>query len=153
MPDLLAGSIIRALDFTPAVFDTQNDQFNCTNTTYGEGFTAGTYIQCAVVFVAPTSGRVEITYNANLDNAITTASTSVAPHVREGNVAGSGADVEVPSLSTADRNVGDDDRRYAASLALGGLTPGDSYNAVLEHRVSGNTGSIQYRHLIAKPLP
>ena len=80
------------------------------------------------------------------------SSTNIAPYVRTGAVVGSGSDVIVAALENAIRNVGTDDRRYGSSLMLEGLTPGNSYNVRLEHRVSGGIGSIQYRHVAVFPL-
>jgi hypothetical protein len=151
MPDLLAGTTVEALDTPVTVADTQDDLFTFDATTFGEDHDTGTYIQCAVVFVAPTTGRELLLYEGELDNGTATASTNIAPHVRDGATPGSGTDVLVPSLNIAARNIGTDARRYSAFFLLEGLTAGNSYNVVLEHRVSGNVGTIQYRHLVAMP--
>jgi hypothetical protein len=150
VPDFLAGQTLTALHFTPTVADTQDDLFTFDSTTFGEDHDSGTYIQCAVVFVAPTTGRVKLTYLGELDNSSASASTNIAPHVRDGATPGSGSDVLVPSLNIAHRNIGTDARRGAGVFLLQGLTAGNSYNVVLEHRVSGGIGTIQYRHLIAE---
>jgi hypothetical protein len=77
----------------------------------------------------------------------------VTPHVREGGTIGAGADVEAASSANAVLHVGTDEERQAGCLMLEGLTPGDEYNVVLEHRVSGSTGTALQRHLFAHPLP
>jgi hypothetical protein len=152
MPDLAAGTPITALDFPPPAVDTQEDLFTFDSTTFGVDADGGTYADCAVAFMAPTSGREAIDYAADLDNS-TTGSTNVAPYVREGATIGAGADVQIAELQYAIRNVGTDSRAFGRRLTLEGLVPGDMYNVRLEHRVSAGTGTIQYRHLTASPLP
>lgn len=151
MPDLTAGSTVKALDTPPAAGNTQADLFGTNSTTFGVQVAIGTYADCAVVFTAPTSGRVMIHFASNLDNDTGSASTQVAPVVRTGGTIGSGSVILAGSLNESIRNVGTDDRRYGASRLLEGLTPGSVYNVRLEHRVSGGNGTIQYRHLAVVP--
>lgn len=149
---VLAGHKLTTLDFLPTVEDTQTGSFSFDSTTFGVDADSGTYVDCGVAFTAPTSGAVKIDYSADLDNALSTASTNLAPVVRTGSTVGSGATILAASLDTCIRNVGTDDRRYGASLLLEGLTPGSSYNVRLEHRVSGNTGTIQQRNVVVMPV-
>ena len=153
MPDLLAGTTVNALDTPPSVADRQTGLFTFDSTTFGTDNDSGTYIDCAVVFTACTTGRAMVEYHASLDNNTSTASTNVAPYVRTGAVVGSGTDVEVPTLELAVRNIGTDERSYGSHLMLSGLTPGNSYNVRLEHRVSGGIGTVQYRRVAVFPLP
>lgn len=151
MPDFLAGQTLTPLHFTPTVEDVQADLFSFDATVFGVDADSGTYNDCAVVFMAPFTGRVKIDLAADLDNSISTASTNVAPVVRTGSVIGSGSTVLAALADNQVRNVGTDNRRYGTSVLLSGLTPGDLYNCRLEHRVSGNTGTVQQRQLIVSP--
>lgn len=147
MSDYLAGQELTALHFPPLETDTQDDSYTFTNTSFGVTTTGGTYNTCGVAFVAGTSGKAVILYGANLDNSGAAAATNVAPHVRTGTTIGSGTDVFAAVLNNCVRNIGTDDRTYGNNLTLTGLTPGSDYNVRLEHRVSGGTGTVQYRHV------
>lgn len=151
MPDLDPGTTVRGGDTPATVADTQIDLFTFNSTVFGEDVDSGTYVRCAVAFVAPTTGRTLLLYNAELDADGAAVSCNVAPIVRTGATIGSGTTIVAADLANAVRNVGTDARRYGASLLLTGLTGGASYNVVLVHRVSGGNGTIQYRNLIAMP--
>lgn len=150
MPDLLAGTTVKALDTPPTVQDTQNSSYSATNTAFGVTTTAGTYATCGVVFTAPTTGRVRIEYGANVSNS-GSASTNVAPAVREGATIGSGFLVRAADLADAVRSVGSTDTSQSRSILVEGLTPGSQYNVRLEHRVNAGTGSYQWRNVIVSP--
>jgi hypothetical protein len=150
MPDLLAGSTVLAADTPPTVSMTQDGSFTFDSTVFGVDADTGTYVQCAVVFVAATTGRALVRYAADLDSNGVVA-THCGPHVRTGATIGSGSDVLPASQANSVRNVGTDNRRYGATVLLDSLTPGASYNVRLEHRVSGGTGTIQFRHLSVSP--
>lgn len=151
MPDFLAGQRLTALHFPPTVGDTQDGNFTCDSTVFGIDADSGTYLDCGTAFLGPFTGRVLIHYAADLDNDTGAASTNVAPVVREGGTVGSGATVLAASLSTSVRNVGTTDNRFGATYLLEGLTPGDTYNVRLEHRVSGGTGTIEFRSVSVEP--
>src|SRR5690606_9017556 len=126
MPDLLAGSTVRALDTPPAASDTQLDSFSFTHTTYGTGSTSGTYIDCGTAFMAPTTGRVLVILSGQIANA-TGATTRMAPVVREGPVIGSGAVIvpanDVNSITNQGNNT---ENILAAQVALiENLSPGE----------------------------
>ena len=155
MPDLLAGSTVNALDTPPTVADFEIGNFQFTNTTYGTGSTAGTYVDCGVAFVAPTTGRIVLHYSCNIANS-STSSTLMAPVVREGGTVGSGTtflaandDNAIALLPVAGS---------AAALEFGGrallvtgLTVGATYNVRLEHRVAGSTGTLTRRAVTVCP--
>lgn len=151
MPDFLAGQRLTALHFTPTVSDDQDGNFTFNSTVFGIDADGGTYLDCGVAFVAPFTGRVMIDYAADMDNDTAIASTNVSPVVREGATVGSGSTVLAANLSTSVRNTGTDDRRFGAALMLDGLTPGDTYNVRLEHRVSGGVGTIEFRRVSVAP--
>lgn len=152
MPDLLAGSIIRALDTPPTVSDAEPGSYTCSSASYTTATTGGTYADCAVVFTAPTTGRVRIDVAARLDNS-TTSITAVAAQTRTGSVINSGTVIETADTDSGVHGQGTDDYRQGASHVLSGLTPGDVYNTILLHKaVSGSTGTVSERELIVAPL-
>jgi hypothetical protein len=153
--ELLAGTTVNALDFTPVTSDFENGNFQFTATTYGVTSTGGTYADCGVAFVAPTTGRVKLDYSCNIANS-STSSTLMAPVVRTGATVGSGTDV----LSANDDNAiailpvaGSAAGLYwgGTTLLVIGLTPGSSYNVRLEHRVAGSTGTLTRRRITVSP--
>jgi hypothetical protein len=146
-----AGHTLDTLDFVSAVGDIQDDSFSFDSTTFGVDADSGTYITCGTAFTGPDSGAVAIFYAANLDNGTALAATNVAPVVRDGAVVGSGSTVLAASLNICIRNVGTEDRRFGAHYFLDGLVAGTAYNVRLEHRVSGNTGTIQFRTVTVIP--
>lgn len=151
MPDLLAGSIVRGLDSPPAVSSVADSSFDTTSTTYTTTASAGTYADCAVVWTAPTSGRVIIHVNARLINS-TTGGTMVTAETRTGGTIGAGTVVD----TTGDRgpsHYGATFSRIGTTRMLSGLTPGATYNTRLLHRVTAGTGSIALRELIVEPTP
>lgn len=153
MPDLLAGTTVRAADTPPSVSATAGNSYDTNSSTYTTGsVTAGTYEECAVTFVAPTTGRVKITTVARLINS-STSGTLVAPETREGSVIGQGAVVEAASDGIGVSHYGNNFARSGVSHMLSGLTPGATYNTRLLHRVSNavNSGSIALRELIVEP--
>lgn len=151
MPDLLAGTTVKAVDTPPAVVDVADASFDATSTTYTTTATGGSYEECAVTFVAPTSGRVRISLSARLINS-GTAGTLVTAETRTGATIGAGTIVD----GAADRgpsHYGNAFARFGTSRMVTGLTPGASYNTLVLHRVSAaSTGSIALRELIVEPL-
>ncbi len=151
MADLLAGSTIRALDTPPTEQATHGTGYTINGTTFGTGgVTAGTYADCAVVFVAPTSGRVKIHTSARLINA-GGSGTLVAPETRQGDTIGSGTVIEAASDGLGVAHYGAAFSRAGACHLLEGLNPGAAYNTRLLHRVSSGTGDIALRELIVEP--
>jgi len=149
MPDLLAGSQILALDTPPTQSAIGDPTFDLTSATFTTAATAGSYTEVAVVFTAPTTGRIKWTASARLINSAT-GGTLVTCEVREGATIGSGTVVDV----AADRgpsHYGASFARLGTSRMVSGLTPGATYNARLLHRVTTGTGSIALRELIVEP--
>ncbi|MEO3929956.1 hypothetical protein ABGB07_39815 [Micromonosporaceae bacterium B7E4] len=126
--------------------------------TYVAGTTHG------LAFVAPASGRVEITFSGWVGSSAvivstTTPRTLMSDHVRTGGTIGSGADVMAAN----------DDRAipyFVASSTAGfkyifgqlthlvtGLTPGNSYNVVTVFRDNGGGASaaVNKRRLVVTP--
>lgn len=146
-----AGQIIRAADFPDAVSNEQNaDETGFSNTTYGGGSNT-----CGVAFVAPTSGRVQVPFYAYFEaNGAQEVYISVA--LRAGGVVGSGSVVDAATDTRAlVAQSAADDRSAGAYRYFSGLTPGDTYNVRVEHRVDsgGGTGDIFNRTVMVIPLP
>ena len=152
MPDLLAGSTVRALDTPPAASDAQLDSFSFTHTTYGTGSTSGTYVDCGTAFMAPTTGRVLVILSGEISNA-SGATTRMAPVVREGPVIGSGALIVPANDVNSVTNQGSTAILTAQVALIENLSPGETYNVRLEHRVSGGTGTLRNRRVVVIPSP
>lgn len=155
MPDIAAGHKLTTLDFLPAVPDTEDGSYEVTATTFGVAVSTGTYVDCGAPFIGPYSGRVEITVSARCGNSGAAAATEVAPVVRTGGTVGSGSTVVAAASASAVRHATGAaiaaGIRASISLLVEGLTPGDTYNVRLEHRVSGTTGTIANRHVVVVP--
>lgn len=151
MTDWLAGEPVPALP--PTVNDSQNDSFTFDSSTLGVDADSGTYADCGVAFLAPSTGRILVLFGGDLDNS-GAQFTVLAPVLRTGATVGSGT------------NVGDGDPEYAlytngdryragSYWYVEGLTPGDPYNVRLEHRTTGGatTGTILRRNVTVVPAP
>src|SRR5690606_38519382 len=137
----------------PAASDAQLDSFSFTHTTYGTGSTSGTYTDCGVAFMAPTTGRVLVILSAQIVNGVG-ATTRMAPVVREGPVIGSGPEIVPANDVNSIANQGTNAPILAAQVTLiGNLSPGETYNVRLEHRVSGGTGTLRNRRVVVIPSP
>ena len=152
MPDLNAGSKVKGLDTPPPVDDAQAGQFTFTVTSYGVATTGGTYADCGVAFVAPTTGRVKISVAAVLVNSTAGVGTLISPVVREGGTIGSGTTVKAATDNDCLQVNGTSGMRTSVFVMVEGLTPGDTYNVRLEHRVTANTGTATRRYVLVEPL-
>jgi hypothetical protein len=152
MPDLLAGTKLLANDTPPTLDDEEPDSFTFTTTTYGVGTTGGTYNDCGRAFIAPTSGRVLLCYNARIVNSGANG-TFIAPVVRLGSTVGSGAVFLAASDAFSILTVLTSSQRQGCTKMVDGLTPGDSYNVRLEHRVDAGTGTALARDIAILACP
>lgn len=146
MGDLLAGTTVKALDTTVTVANAQATTVTTTSTSYT---TSGT--DCAVSFVAPTTGRVIIHTIARCVNDGATGGTLVAPETRTGGTVGSGTVVESAADTNGTSHYGTNFARGSATHLLTGLTAGSTYNVRLLMRVTAGTGSIANREVIIQP--
>lgn len=154
MPDLNAGRPIKALDWPPAVFAQDITQINNpTNTSYIVGTP-----EVSVTFVAPTSGRVLLVVGGGLGNSAGGDRIALVPEVREDN--SSGALVLSPTVtergySTQNQSIG---FHYGSRESiLDGLTPGQTYYAVVKYAIfddaGASTGDIACRDILVAPVP
>lgn len=151
---ITAGHVLDELDFLPTVSDDQPDAFSFDATTYGVDADSGTYVTCGVAFRAPNSGAVIIHYTGRMSNNVDGNVVLMTPVVRTASVVGSGSSVLAANDENAVRvqsaNAGGQ-QRSGSHVFLDGLTPGDTYNVRLEHRVGANTGTIAHRRVTVVP--
>lgn len=133
-----------------AVSSTQNGTYTFTNTSFGVAGSGG-YVDCGVAFVAPPSGRVRLDWAGWISNS-SSSFAIISPVTRNGAVVGSGT---VFKAADDDYSIsqGNEAGRVGAHDFLSGLTPGNSYNVRLEHRVPANTGTALRRIVTVTPLP
>lgn len=147
-------STTRGPDFPPTVFDTQPVQGTTQSTTYTASLTGTGAQACAVVFVAPTSGKVEICNVAQAKHSSTNQSYCTF-EVRKGPIVGSGDSVLAASDDQAIIVAGSGPFRFGISRELADLTPGSVYNVQQLFKVStsSTTGTFNRKHLYVKPIP
>ena len=154
MPDLLAGTLITALDTPPTVENQQSGSFTFTNTAaWGIGTVGGTYVDCGVAFTAPTTGRVTVDWRGELDNNTAGSWTGLSFVVRTGNVVGSGTTFQAADITRAIIAYNPTHGAFGLSDLVTGLTGGDAYNVRLEHLVGGGgaTGTLLRRAVTVTP--
>ena len=151
MPDLLAGTIVNALDVPTTVSNVQDGSFTFNLTTFGIDADTGTYVDCGVAFTAPTTGRVLVPFKGDLFNDTAAQFTVLSFVIREGSTVGSGTVFLAASDSRAIVNTGTSPVQAGITELVTGLTPGTVYNVRLEHRVGANIGTILRRTVIVAP--
>lgn len=151
MPDLLAGTIVNALDTPPTVTNSQDGMFTFNLTTFGIDADTGSYVDCGIAFTACTTGRAEVEFNADLFNDTAAQFTVCSFVVRTGSTVGSGTVFQAASDSRAIVNTGTSPIQAGVTSLVSGLTPGDVYNVRLEHRVGANIGTLLRRSVIVRP--
>lgn len=138
------------LNDTATVWNFQGDSYSLTTTTYGTAASAGTYVDCAVTFIAPASGRVKISLTARITNSAV-AGVLVSTETRAGSVVGSGTVVEAAADAWGVSSYSGTLGRVGSMHMLSGLTPGSTYNVRALHKVASGTGSVALRELIVEP--
>lgn len=128
------------------------DETGVTSTTYTDGATT-----VGESFIAPSSGRVLVLWHARIENNSATGFCHVSASVRTGSTLGSGTEVSAPADGQAisfNEGAGSASRGSAAMYkVVTGLTAGDTYNAVVEHRVTSNNSDIFDRSIAVMSLP
>jgi hypothetical protein len=90
-------------------------------------------------------------WNAQILNSGAAGTTVVSFVIRTGGTVGSGTVVHAASDDDVVLCVGTDFQRSNASRMVPSLTPGDTYNVRLEHRVSSGTGTALRRSVVIIP--
>jgi len=153
MPDLLAGTIVNALDTPPTVTNAQAGQFSFNAITYGIDADSGTYVDCGIAFTACTTGRAKISINADGFNDTAAQFTAMSFVVRTGSTVGAGTTFLAADDARALVWTGTNPYQMGREDLVTGLTPGDIYNVRLEHKVGANIGTLLRRSVIVAPAP
>lgn len=146
-----AGDFVLAADFPETRGASSSvDELGFTNTAYGQGSTV-----VGIDFVAPTSGRVMVHWSAQFEPN-TANRVRVGTAVYTGGVVGSGTVVSAASdddsLISAD--VAGQDSGIGRARLVSGLTPGDTYNAVIEFRMdAAGNGDVFARKITVVSVP
>jgi hypothetical protein len=151
LPDLLAGTIVNALDAPPTVENVQTGTFTFDSTTFGVDADGGTYVDCGVAFTAPTTGRVMLHTKASLFNNTAAQFTVVSSVIKTGSTVGAGTLFLAAGDDRGLVATGTDPIQVGMSELITGLTHGDVYNVRLEHRVGANIGTILRRWVVVAP--
>src|SRR5690606_655625 len=151
---LEGGAVVYLEDLIPppTASTTAPSFLNATSTTYTDAVTGGTDADCGVAFVAPTTGRVKITWFGRMSNS-GSSTTFSGTEVRTGSVIGGGT--QVPGQGPTDDDScavsGTNSITCQSHRLVTGLTPGETYHAWLLHRVTGGTATINKRRVTVEP--
>lgn len=146
---LTAGQKVRASAVSMAALSAVDATSRTTTSlTYTSTLTAANI--CGVSFTAPPSGRVLLHWAVYTFNSAVNFS-SCSPAVRTGSTVGSGTSFLAADDSRAIIGQSAAGFRLGASYLVTGLTAATVYNVALEHRVSGTTGTFQYREVTVIP--
>lgn len=130
-----------------AVYPQQSFAFDSTAfNTVSTAYTIVGATLLGVTIVAPLSGQIRVDWGSNTDN--TAAGTQfIAPQLNAGAVIGAGATIVGVSDTISALNATGDSITTSSFHYFTGLTPGSSYNAYLQHRVTANTGAFANRKI------
>ena len=151
MSDLSAGTTVRALDFPPAVWASDNTtQTNVSSTSFVPGSP-----EVGVSFTAPTSGRVRVDVSGGIRDDTGQWRGILAFEIYEGTTAGAkviSASARGNGMSNMIESTGY--QFHGRGSLVEGLTPGAVYYARTVQAVSGGTSvDIFTRSLIVYPVP
>lgn len=108
---------------------------------------------CGVAFVAPPSGKVTVLFATASYNPSANVDNKTAVRVGQTNVIGGGTEVYAATdndmiLTNVAANLA---TRHTGFAEISGLTPGNTYNACMAHRVSAGTGHFLFRSIKVIP--
>lgn len=155
----LAGQKIRASYFNAVVV--WNYDSATTNGTTASAYPTFTNTLAVlgimgVAFVAPPSGKVNITWSCRQVRSNSAgASVLVDCEVKTGSTVGSGVLVRAsndPTASSGESHAANNNHQPSGFAPLSGLISGASYNAVLTYTVTGGTATINGRQIEVTPL-
>lgn len=151
--NLSAGTVVKALDFTPAVQVAQTVGINnITATTYQTGTP-----EIAVRFMAPSSGRVAVALSAGTrNNGANADRVFVTYRILEGDP----ADGIIHQSEEINRGLSNpatqaDNNQYHGHVTMvDGLTPGTYYYAQVRYRTTlgSGTADIPHRGILVFPI-
>ncbi len=154
MPDLLAGTTIRALDRPPSGYTAEGTLQSNINT-------SGAYVeptnQCRVTFIGPTSGRVKVVVGGGFRDDTNNNQGFLAVEIRETNVSGSTVAVASAYAQGIISMPEASDYYYHSRITLlDGLTPGQIYFARIMMKTEtavGATVDLRLKNLAIIPVP
>ena len=142
MPDITAGSTVKAQDFPPSQ--------TSLDTTIQDDVSSTSYIagspELGVTFEGPTSGKVVVIVSAGARTAADQV-VLVSFQIFEDN--SSGTEIVAPSADQAFRVYSSNAGKYASgsyTTMVTGLTAGQTYYARTMHRVDGGSTNNDIRH-------
>lgn len=107
---------------------------------------------CGLAFTAPASGRVKITWQADISHASTTGVSVVEWEIRAGNVVGSGTVTIAASDNDSIQSTGTTVATPQHHSFASGLTAGSPYNIQLIHYTAGvGNGTFGRRRITIEP--
>lgn len=131
--------------------DIQNTSGTTTSTSYTETLTGGT--PCALTFVAPRSGKVDVHNTAQSVNSGATGTAVLSFIIRTGSTIGSGSTVLDAGDPGCALNQGTSNNRYTAVYPVEGLTPGATYNIRQQFKTNSGTATFSNKTLAVVPQP
>lgn len=136
---------------------TSESTFDATeaSTTSGTFTTAGGTV-VGLSFIVPASGKVQLTWGAEINNSAGNFSL-LSPQVAEGGTVGSGAVIVAASLDYTARTdttawVRSTNMRLLTVADGAAFTPGKLVNVTLYHMVGGGTGRFARRTVTVEPV-
>lgn len=111
---------------------------------------AGPVGVCGVAFTVPPSGAVMLHWSAEINHG--TSFCVLSPQVATGSTLAAGTVITATSDDRTVRNDASAVTRSACAELISSLTPGQSLNATLYHRVGAGTGTIGRRRLLVVPV-
>lgn len=152
--NLSAGTVVKALDFVPAVQSFQDTAINNISTTsYATGSP-----ECSVWAMAPSSGRVAVVLSGGTrNNGANADRIFVSYRIFEGDPnSNSLVQSEEVARGLSNPATQADNFQYHGNVTMvDGLTPGTYYYFQARHRTTlgSGTADISYRALLVFPLP
>lgn len=128
----------------------ENEQA-ASDTSVSTSYTTADMTTCGTSFTAPASGKVLITISARVDNSGAN-SAYVSFRVGTGTTLNAGTSVVAAADAQALENFNTNQFMCGRAFLVTGLTSGDSYNAVLLHRVTAGTITLENRRISVEPV-
>lgn len=144
---------IAELEASTATSSANNTDPSTSRTTTSTSFTSALSPAniCGTTFVAPQSGKILVTWRAQLINSGLNY-TAAGYAIRTGAVVGSGSVFQAADDARAISTTSTSGEGQGASEYVSGLTPGATYNIVMEHRVTAGTLTTLRRTVGIVPL-
>ncbi len=115
-----------------------------TSTSYTD--TLGGSGVVSVNFTAPLSGIVDVRIEAACTNSNALVYTTASFRLSGASTVAASDDYQVYNQGTGG------EARFMAETRITGLTPGGSYTATMQHKVSANTGTFNHRRISVRPI-